>query len=294
MVGNTVSDDETVQERLESTALDDVDAHELTQMMRTLLRERYTPSKGWHLFEEVSGGGRQVDAVAVNAWPSRGYEVHGFELKATRSDWLSELDDAKKAKWWFNHCDRWWLVAPTHVADQDEIPKSWGWLRFESHGQLRKVVAAPETDAVTDDELIGVFARQLAEAWDDRPAEQELEDARLEGYNEGYEAGKREAKSLDKRTLESKVERLEGVFDEFEDKTGVTLGAYLDREDIHDVVGAIVDTRRGGRKAARDLVRVKNRMEVGVDELDALLDDVPFEVKEDDAGQRLGDWGDWW
>ena len=34
---------------------------------------------------------RYADAVAMNLWPSKGLALHGFEIKVSRSDFLTEL-----------------------------------------------------------------------------------------------------------------------------------------------------------------------------------------------------------
>lgn len=69
---------------------------------------------------------RRGDAIAMNMWPSRGLEIHGFEIKVDRNDWLSELANGPKAETIAGYCDRWWIVAPADVAMIDEIPKGWG------------------------------------------------------------------------------------------------------------------------------------------------------------------------
>ena len=83
-------------------------------------------------FEVANGTGgnvkRHADAVAMSIWPSRGYKIHGFEIKSSRSDWLRELKDPDKADAVAKYCDAWFLVAPAEVVHEVEVPANWGWL----------------------------------------------------------------------------------------------------------------------------------------------------------------------
>jgi len=71
---------------------------------------------------------RHADAVAMSIWPSRGYKIHGFEIKSSRSDWLRELKNPEKADAVAQFCDSWFLVAPTDIVHEVEVPETWGWL----------------------------------------------------------------------------------------------------------------------------------------------------------------------
>lgn len=74
---------------------------------------------------------RSIDAVTMSLWPSLGLELSGMEIKVSRSDWLRELKEPAKASATFEYFDRWYLVAPRHVAKMDEIPGPWGWMAPE-------------------------------------------------------------------------------------------------------------------------------------------------------------------
>ena len=88
--------------------------------VKASLRDRYAAPEWAILFEVAdrtgTGASRRVDAVAMNFYPSRGLEVHGFEIKVSRSDWRRELVDPAKAEANFGACDRRWLVAPPGVV----------------------------------------------------------------------------------------------------------------------------------------------------------------------------------
>lgn len=74
-------------------------------------------------------------------------QLHGHEVKVSRSDWLQELADPSKAESWKRHCDRWWLVAPDGVVRPGELPDGWG-LLVPSGAGLRAKVMAPRLDPV--------------------------------------------------------------------------------------------------------------------------------------------------
>jgi hypothetical protein len=131
-------------------------ASDVTADLRRRLEKRYPGDRyasgraaGWVLLTEVGdGAGFQnrgwTDALAMQTWPSRGLELLGFELKATRSDWLRELDNPAKNHTWQTRVNEWYLVAPTGVVkvDQKELPAGWGLMVPSGKQKLRITVRA--------------------------------------------------------------------------------------------------------------------------------------------------------
>lgn len=74
-------------------------------------------------------------------WRER-YSVHGFEVKVSRSDWLTELADPSKAEAWARHCHYFWLVAADKSIVRDDLPASWGLL--VPHGSSLRAVTKPK------------------------------------------------------------------------------------------------------------------------------------------------------
>lgn len=123
--------------------------------LRGALAQRYA-GREWLLMFEVSsctgysdspnghGRVRRADALALNLFPSKGWELHGFEMKASRSDWLAELADLSKSTPVKRYCDRWWLVAEEGVVmgEANEVPLEWG-LMVRGPTGLRVVIRAP-------------------------------------------------------------------------------------------------------------------------------------------------------
>ncbi len=87
---------------------------------------------------------RRADAVAVAMWRSLGLEIHGFEIKVARQDWLREIKNPDKAESVFRYCDRWWLVISDRaIVKNGELPGPWGLMCLHGRG-LKTVIAAPK------------------------------------------------------------------------------------------------------------------------------------------------------
>lgn len=89
-------------------------------------------------------GARRIDALAIGLTRARG-GLDGFEVKVSRSDWLHELDQPRKADAWFDHTHRWWVLAPsTEIVRPEELPEGWGLMvpNPRSSQRLKTVVRA--------------------------------------------------------------------------------------------------------------------------------------------------------
>jgi hypothetical protein len=134
-----------------------------TAHAREMLRKRFAPPE-WTLMEEVApatgGGTRYADAVAMNLWRSRGHQVVGFEIKASRGDWLRELKQPEKAEDVYQYCDQWWIVAPRGIVKEGELPVSWGLFELRDSGVVQ-VKAAPklEPDPLTREFIASMMRR---------------------------------------------------------------------------------------------------------------------------------------
>lgn len=93
------------------------------------VRARYAPPE-WHCEDEVTLAGRRLDVVALNMWGARKYTVVGFEIKASRGDWMRELTAFQKAEQWVAVCDSFYVVTPPKIIRSDELPEGWGHLEL--------------------------------------------------------------------------------------------------------------------------------------------------------------------
>jgi hypothetical protein len=130
-------------------------ARPLTEAELTvLLRERFAAPEYAFIPQVRNGTGwarrttRTADALAMSLWPSRGLDLHGFEIKSDRADWLREKGDPEKAEEIGKFCEFWWVVAgaPNVVAQDDLFPPTWGLLVADG-GKLRVVREAPRREA---------------------------------------------------------------------------------------------------------------------------------------------------
>lgn len=170
-----------------------------------LLRERH-PAPAWAFLEHVANGtgrhqSRTADAVAMSLWPSRGLELHGFEVKVWRGDWLRELADPAKADEIATRCDRWWVVATPDVVADGELPTAWGLMVVEG-ASLRVAREAPLlTPAPLDRPFLAAILRRAAEGM---VASQRHEDRRAR-----FDKAQADAASPEK--VLARLARLEGT-----------------------------------------------------------------------------------
>lgn len=156
----------------------------------TALRIRYYPPQ-WYLLSEVANGtgykdkARETyaDGVAINAYQTGKYgkEVHGFEIKVTRSDWQNELKDLEKSAEVRKFCDRWYVVAPEYIVKKDELPEGWGLIDIlgpgtacnspdRRSGQLQVTVEATKTTAALTSAFTAALVRRASEERAEREA----------------------------------------------------------------------------------------------------------------------------
>lgn len=261
--------------------------------IKTLLANKYGRNDGsradaWVFLTEVRnatgypGSTRYADGLAMCMWPSQGFEVHGFEIKISRSDWLSELKNPKKADEIMQYCDRWWLVAPKDVLKDDELPKGWGFIQASAK-KLTTKIQAPKLDVVDmDAPFVASLLRSATEGVIPRETLQaEVTKARDEAYQH-------HEKTIEK--VETKLKEYRDLVEDFEKNTGITvLGHSWETKDkaterIQKYAKIIAFIENGGiRNAKWDTKQAVDRAAEAlkelklVDEFAQALED--FEVK---------------
>lgn len=122
-----------------------------THLLRDALREHYIkpgdPRPGAVFLTEVTAPDRvhRADAIHVGLWASRGYTVDVHELKTSLADFRRELDRPDKAEAWWDHCNTFWIVAPsTRVAPPELLPPGWGLMTPGGRGRKFKTVVQAE------------------------------------------------------------------------------------------------------------------------------------------------------
>jgi hypothetical protein len=88
-----------------------------------------------------SAFGSRADAIVLSLWPTRGFELTGFEFKCARGDWLAELKNPEKADRIARYCDRWCMFASPGVVKDAELPAGWGLWELTPAGTIKRRVA---------------------------------------------------------------------------------------------------------------------------------------------------------
>lgn len=135
--------------------------------IRKALRDYYRQPE-WYLGFEVGNStgsecARHADAVAVNAYPSRGFEVRGFEIKVSRADLKAELENGAKAEAVAKYCSYWFLVVPKGLNKDMMIPEPWGIIEY-SEGKLRQKKPAKFRERLLDHGFMIAFIRGVQRA----------------------------------------------------------------------------------------------------------------------------------
>lgn len=231
--------------------------------LRAALETRHAPP-AWAFMQEVrdstgfAGAGRSADAVAMSLWPSRGLAIHGFEIKCSRSDWLKELRDPRKARAIQRFCDYWWVVAGRDdLVDPAELPDTWG-LMAPSGTRLKTIKAAPKLEPdPLDRGFVASLIRRAYEHTVDRAA---IEKARAEGRKGGEDYRRAETQRL--------LDRIKT----FEEAAGVKIENYRERE-IGEAVRMVREGKHLGLR--RRLLHMRKSMESVMLRLDEALGDPP-------------------
>jgi len=251
-----------------------------TQQLRKLLRERHQADPGngpaWAYLEEIRDeasfdGKRTLDAIGLGLWKSRGYELHGYELKISRGDLLKELKNPAKADPFFHRCDRFWLVCASGICKVEEVPAAWGLLLANSAGdRLRVAKMAPRNQLAirqVDRSFLVCLLRSAGAGLKVAPERAAIEAARESGREKGFEHGIRSAGDW-KRIADGKEQELVNLKSwqkDFEQTFGVELATWRQssedrRKEVFDALrlilgqaDAIQRARSGVDRAARDL-----------------------------------------
>lgn len=116
------------------------------------LKVRFCPP-AWAFLEQVANGTgarhyRWADAIAMSVWPSRGYDIHGIEVKVSRYDFLHELNQPDKSASVQQYCNRWWVCTSSEaIVQPGELPPTWGWMALTTKG-IKVMVEAPKLKPV--------------------------------------------------------------------------------------------------------------------------------------------------
>jgi hypothetical protein len=243
-----------------------------------LLRAKYSPPAA-ALIEEVRDGtgystaGRLMDAMGFGLWPSRGLEIHGFEIKVYRNDWLRELKQPAKAESFYKFVDRWYILAGgDDVVKVEELPKTWG-LMIAKGDKLRTVVEAPIKKATPCSRIFMMaIIRRITESYvpkgrvDEIVATQVAQKVEDAVHNAVY----------GRDALQRSNDTLTATIADFEKRSGVRITEW-NREKIGDAVRIVAE--HGAEKIidqygylSRRMAELAKEIAIATDEARAALD----------------------
>lgn len=242
----------------------------------TRLRARFAPPE-YALFTDVGDatGGRatrRADAIAMSLWPSRGLELHGFEVKVDRRDWLRELKQPAKAEALARFCDRWWVVvSDDDIVQRGELPPTWGLLVAKGPKLVAKVDAPKlEPQQVTRSFLAAMLRVAQAQS----PAEAVLAAARAEGVEEGKRLGIAQAAAERDGTVRRSL-ALRASVEAFEAKSGVRICEY-DGPRLGEAVAHVMRLYMPNEREAVERLRAEaRRVASSLDEVLAATEPTP-------------------
>ena len=133
-----------------------------------LIRNRYkTERNGYNpcvVLEQVPDGtgmfqSRWIDVAVFQMWATKGLSRSAFEVKVSRSDFLSELQHPEKHAWCKECFHFFWFVAPKGVIQIEELPDGVGWLYPRGSKLYTARQAKHNNNPKLDDHLLAGFLR---------------------------------------------------------------------------------------------------------------------------------------
>jgi len=248
-----------------------VSGADLSQRLYDALEARYRPPSYAFIPQVRNSTGfpnvvRTADAVAMGLWPSRGMDLHGFEIKIDRGDWLRELRNPAKADEIAEYCDRWWVViASREIVQTGELPPTWGLLYLRGK-TLRCEVEAPKLKASPINRpFLAALLRRVTEVM--------TPEAKIAAAVRKARAEEREKARKDGEHL---YESLERRIREFQEASGVKID-YWNAGNI----GAAVKTVLDGPMRMRDLRSLRDTARFIIQRIDQALEETqPAELAE--------------
>lgn len=203
-----------------------------------------------------------ADAISMELTPSRGLKLNGFELKVSRADWLRELKNPHKADFFYEHCDRWFLVvSDKDIVQEGELPEEWGLIAPKGTG-MGVIKGAPVHETKPIDRLF--LASLIRSAITAAAKPREIEKARKTAYEEGKAAGERNVANW-KIEAEQNRETIRA----FEQASGVSISQWWQGGKPEEVGAALKTVLKGEKDASKILGRLAR---IGGD-IEAMLDE---------------------
>lgn len=205
---------------------------ETTGHLNRLLFERYQKrSHGrqaeWVLIQEApSSSGfsnRYCDLVAIGVWASTKNEIIGHEVKASRSDWVKELQQPEKSEAFLPYCNRWYIVAAPGIVKLEELRADWGLMEPAKGGKSLKIrkQAAKRDAKPLQGSTLAAWLRRLAAGASDTEVQVRIKEAVGRERRFSQSITPDEARRL--RSIERQFDDLKRDVEAFETASGVKI-----------------------------------------------------------------------
>lgn len=201
-----------------------------TAMLYRLLKEKYALPK-FALVTEVPNAtstlkDRTADAMAFGCWQTAGMVVHGFEVKASRSDWMKELQDRSKAMAFERYVHQWWIVAAKGIVNIGELPAEWGLLEPAGSGlRVRSAASVRTPETMPMSMLSAIVRRAIGESPNEQQLHSEFERGRQ--YERDAAISRRErVGDAEMLMWKRRAESAEAAISHFKESSGVTIETW--------------------------------------------------------------------
>lgn len=180
------------------------------------------------------GSHRTIDGISMSLWQSRGLLISAYEIKVSRSDWLTELKSPEKAEEFYGFVDRFYLVvSDASIVQPGELPDGWGLLCKKGRGLTQLVEPKnfrEETGLLPPQFFRGFLAALLRSACKQRDA---TPTAISEAAEKAFAEGKKESLTYDQKNAIDWHDTILAAATELAKKSGdrkypdVTARAYM-------------------------------------------------------------------
>jgi len=207
-----------------------------SEEVKALLNDKYSLGDECLIAFEVNEGtgsnsGRRIDALAMHLWPSKDYELIGFEIKVSRSDWLNERKQPEKSLAISQYCDKFYLVAPPGVLGIDELPKTWGYIQVNESGLYTKIKAPKRKPIEPSKPFMASMLRNMVKKYQDK----NLLTAQIDRAREKLESDFEERFKVRVKRMEEECGEYRRWITEFNTQTGLQLSKWNSSNIAHSI-----------------------------------------------------------
>ena len=209
---------------------------------------------------------RRLDAIVFDTWPGGGLTLHGLEIKTSKADLRSELQNTRKQADWSPHLDYFSIVAPKGIVDLKLLPPKWGLFIPTDEGKLRARRKPLSMHAEDRRDISRSMAAAFARALVVRSLSRE---ATASAFERGRESEAKHSE-VELGRLSGKVESLTQSIQDFEEVSGVKIRSW-DEGRVGEAVKVVLEG--GLERRLRYAGGIRNLGEKIIqlaDELDAL------------------------